>query len=116
MVAKLSQLSDSGEGISVPSTASQVAFPNDGIALYGPYNGTLGGNGGRYRLRLFYSGGKAAQQLLKTWRSEQKLKFTGGVRDHWGAGGQGCNASKHPLHSHSALSPCHSPKVMLICH
>ncbi|KAL4424437.1 hypothetical protein ABPG77_006375 [Micractinium sp. CCAP 211/92] len=57
MRAKLSELSDVGEGISLPPFASQVAFPNDGVALYGPYNGSVGADGVRLRLRLFYSGG-----------------------------------------------------------
>lgn len=38
----------------------QVAFPNDGVALYGAYNGSLGEDGVRLRLRLFYSGGELA--------------------------------------------------------
>ncbi|KAL4437063.1 hypothetical protein ABPG75_004202 [Micractinium tetrahymenae] len=57
MRAKLSELSGVGEGISLPPFASQVAFPNDGIALYGDYNNSLGPDGLRMRLRLFYSGG-----------------------------------------------------------
>lgn len=36
---------------------SQTAFPNGGEAIYGPYDGSLGEGGDRYRLRLFYSGG-----------------------------------------------------------
>ncbi|PRW51084.1 phospholipase carboxylesterase [Chlorella sorokiniana] len=57
MAAKLSVLTDLGEGITVPNFASQVAFPNGGVALYGKYDGGLGLWGQRYRLRLFYSGG-----------------------------------------------------------
>ncbi|KAI7836444.1 hypothetical protein COHA_009661 [Chlorella ohadii] len=57
MAAKLSVLSDLGEGITVPNFASQTAFPNGGVALYGKYDGGLGIYGQRYRLRLFYSGG-----------------------------------------------------------
>ena len=37
----------------------QTAFPNSGMALYGPYSGSVGRGGQRYRLRLFYSGGAA---------------------------------------------------------
>ena len=63
MSAKLSILSDLGEGISQPPTANQAAFPNDGLALYGPYAGSLGPDGLRLRLRLFYSGGESARAL-----------------------------------------------------
>ena len=55
LAVKMSVLSDVGEGISVPVIASQVAFPNSGVALYGAYDGSLGPAGQRYRIRLFYS-------------------------------------------------------------
>ncbi|EFN56227.1 hypothetical protein CHLNCDRAFT_145015 [Chlorella variabilis] len=51
MVAKLSVLSD-------------VAFPNGGEAVYGKYNGSLGADGNRYRLRLFYSGGMTPDGVM----------------------------------------------------
>lgn len=35
----------------------QTAFPNGGVAIFGPYAGSVGAGGQRYRLRLFYSGG-----------------------------------------------------------
>ena len=46
-----------------PATNRQAAFPNGGVSLYGKYDGGLGLWGQRYRLRLFYSGGEAAQGL-----------------------------------------------------
>ncbi|KAL4854292.1 hypothetical protein ACK3TF_004982 [Chlorella vulgaris] len=64
MVAKLSKLNDVGEGISQPPIAPQTAFPNSGVSLYGAYDGSLGPDGDRYRLRLFYSGGMTPDGVM----------------------------------------------------
>jgi len=48
--AKLSKLSDVGEGVFAPAFINTNAYPNDGVSLYGDKESL-------YRIRLFYSGG-----------------------------------------------------------
>ena len=70
------QLGGSARTGSNPASAShvQVAFPNGGVALYGHYKGSVGPNGQRYRLRLFYSGGAAASQQGGGGRISRRFK------------------------------------------
>jgi hypothetical protein len=53
ITAKISKLSNVGEGVFVPQSISQSPYPNDGITLYGSQANVSE----MYRLRLFYTGG-----------------------------------------------------------